>query len=341
MQGMGGNNFDPNQIFNWLSGGKDVIVRAQLADPMQQRIYDRMAQRMGNPPQITRQQYMENVQQRWSQRGLGGPGGAPGGAGPGGGGPNPDAWAEASFRRLDVNQDGLLNNDEMPEPLRSERDKWDTNKDGFIDLNEYKAYFQQRMADRGFDPSGGGGWGGDPGMMPQMTAPVEEEEKRPVVYRAGKLPKELPPWFEQRDTDKDGQIGLYEWRAAGGSVEDFQAMDRNKDGFLTVEEVLQFEKRNKDELAKAPQSGPGGGPAGFGGMPAGFGQGGFGGRPMGGFGGRGNGGANRWRGGFGGGQGGGRFGGGAPGGAGGGGRFGGGPPGGGGGRVAGWGGGQN
>jgi hypothetical protein len=63
-----------------------------------------------------------------------------------------------------------------------------------------------------------------------------------VVYRAGNLPLDkLPPWFAQLDTDRDGQIGLYEWRRAGKPLEDFRAMDRNNDGFLTVEEVLYYQ----------------------------------------------------------------------------------------------------
>jgi hypothetical protein len=67
-----------------------------------------------------------------------------------------------------------------------------------------------------------------------------EEEQKPVVYRAGHVPKELPPWFTQMDTDKDAQIGLYEWLAAGRPLEEFRRMDRNDDGFLTIEEVLKF-----------------------------------------------------------------------------------------------------
>jgi type II secretory pathway component GspD/PulD (secretin) len=54
--------------------------------------------------------------------------------------------AEALFRRLDQNGDGVLNNDEMPGALRAEREKWDTDHNGLIDLNEFKAYFQARMA---------------------------------------------------------------------------------------------------------------------------------------------------------------------------------------------------
>jgi hypothetical protein len=75
------------------------------------------------------------------------------------------------------------------------------------------------------------------------------EEARPVVYRAGKLPKEIPSWFQQFDTDRDGQIGLYEWRQAGQSLDDFRRMDRNDDGFLTIAEVLR---------SAAPQVGNGG-----------------------------------------------------------------------------------
>src|SRR5262249_54525953 len=156
-------------------------------------------------------------------RGAGGPPANPQ-AGPGnGGGAAPEnsaeGWADAVFRRLDQNGDGVLNNDEMPEALRAERDKWDTDHNGLIDLNEFKAYFkaraQQFQADRG--ALGGQAFPAEgmaipPNLIP--SAPIEEERK-PVVYRTGKLPKELPAWFSQLDTDHDGQIGLYEWRAAG------------------------------------------------------------------------------------------------------------------------------
>lgn len=55
-----------------------------------------------------------------------------------------EARAEAMFRRLDKNGDGRLSVEEMGEPLATERDKWDTNMDGYIDLKEFKAYFASR-----------------------------------------------------------------------------------------------------------------------------------------------------------------------------------------------------
>jgi RNA polymerase sigma factor (sigma-70 family) len=49
-----------------------------------------------------------------------------------------------TFCKLDMNCDGLLDKDEMPEALRAELANWDTNKDGVIDLEEYRAYVAAR-----------------------------------------------------------------------------------------------------------------------------------------------------------------------------------------------------
>jgi hypothetical protein len=56
------------------------------------------------------------------------------------------------------------------------------------------------------------------------------------------LPKEVPSWFEDRDTDRDGMIGLYEWRRAGLATKDFVAMDLNGDCYLTADEWILHEK---------------------------------------------------------------------------------------------------
>jgi Ca2+-binding EF-hand superfamily protein len=263
---------DPNAMFNRMSNGKDVVTRADV-NPMMQGMFDRMAERMGNTTgQITRDQFVAYMSQRMAERTQGGggfparggapaaPGSAPAGeAAPAqpnsqspanGGNPENDwsTWAERMFRRYDQNGDGYLNNDEMPEDLRAERDKWDTDHNGLIDLNEFKAYFQARMQQRMSEmQNGGGNWWANPGIQTILpAAPAEEEEKKPVVYKVGKLPKELPAWFQQLDTDKDAQIGLYEWKAAGRSIKEFQEIDRNQDGFLTVDEVLAYEAKKKN-----------------------------------------------------------------------------------------------
>jgi Ca2+-binding EF-hand superfamily protein len=273
-------------MFDRFSGGKDVIRRSELTDPRAQMMYDRLADRLKiSNGEITREQFVGAMR---DFRGRGGNGGGPngpapaGGSAPGaGGGSAPggngngadrsDEWAEAMFRRLDQNGDGFLNNDEMPEALRAEREKWDTDGNGLIDLTEFKAYFRARVQQFLIDRGGQGGWGGqgpggDPGQAPPPAAPPEPEVKRPVVHRAGSLPKELPDWFDKLDTDRDGQVGLYEWRAAGRPIAEFLKMDRNGDGFLTVDEVLFYQQQNGGAAAVAsagrPADGGNGGNAG-------------------------------------------------------------------------------
>jgi Ca2+-binding EF-hand superfamily protein len=230
---------------------------------------------------------------------------------------------EVIFRRYDKNGDGVLNYDEMPEALKAEKDKWDTNKDGLIDLKEFKEFakarfdlFRSELEAANAGAQNPGNTAGPAGSLPLVPIPVEEDTPKRTVYRAGNLPKELPPWFAQYDTDGDGQIGLYEWKKTGRPLSEFQQMDRNGDGFLTVEEVLSWQAiQNKGkggnggtQVAGGPspgtpgQRGPGGG---FNGPPGGA----FNGPPGGGNGG------NRWNGGPpGGGNGGNRWNGGPPGG---------------------------
>jgi Ca2+-binding EF-hand superfamily protein len=60
-----------------------------------------------------------------------------------------------------------------------------------------------------------------------------------VVNSGGSLPKGVPPWFKGLDKDGDGQLSLHEWRAGGKKIDQFREYDRNDDGFITPEEVLQ------------------------------------------------------------------------------------------------------
>lgn len=309
----GGRSRDPNDRFNEYTGGKEVWKRSEITDPYMLSRFDRTAGMLGiTNGEITRQQYVgmtEQFRSRFSgmtpPSGMPapGPGSSPSGpSAPGAapaasaGGNAMDGWIENMFKRYDKNSDGLLNSDEMPDSLKAERDKWDTNKDGFIDLNEFKAYFLARMsemrAERGSSGPGGfpgGGWGGGSQAPPAAPENIIEDEgsKRPTVYRVGKLPKELPAWFYEADTDGDGQIGLYEWKNKGWPIETFQQIDRNNDGFLTVDEVLRYV--GKTTVAAAGESpGGSGGNTAMGGPPGGFGGaaafGGGSGGPPGGFG---------------------------------------------------------
>src|SRR5262249_2444570 len=50
--------------------------------------------------------------------------------------------------------------------------------------------------------------------------------------------KNAPPWFQAYDTNGDGQISLSEWKDKKHSVEDFKKADLDRDGFITVEELI-------------------------------------------------------------------------------------------------------
>jgi Ca2+-binding EF-hand superfamily protein len=253
-------NQDPTERWNQMTGGKDVWVRTEITDQGQQFMFDMIARGANvTGGKITRQQFLdwsEQMRQRFQQGGgmrggAGGPGGPPqsGQGGQQAGAFNPDAMVEMMFRRYDKNGDGVLNYDEMPDALKAEKDKWDTNKDGLIDLKEFKEYMKGRIdqvradwaaANPGAAQSSGGAGGAMPSLPTAPDLPLDDEPKR-IVYRAGNLPKELPPWFAQLDTDHDGQIGLYEWKKSGRELSEFQKIDRNGDGFLTVEEVLRWQ----------------------------------------------------------------------------------------------------
>jgi Ca2+-binding EF-hand superfamily protein len=267
---MGG---DPMMFFNMLSKGSDTIVRDQL-DDRGKMMFDGMARRMNiTGGQITRQQYEQSVKDRAQGGGFGsGAPPAPGGAQTDtgrGGMPNTEAMADEWFDRHDRDRDGLLSNEEMSESLLAEKEKWDTNHDGFIDRTEFRAYFAARIQAMQQERAA---------LGPTSTSEEQDQGRAPAVaYRAGKLPKDIPPWFAQLDTDGDGQIGVYEWRKSGRPLSEFKKYDRNGDNFITVEEVMlvvNLEKLNNGGTAVASNSDRGGMPgfgAGQGGSGTGFG----------------------------------------------------------------------
>src|SRR5262249_48816913 len=137
---------------------------------------------------------------------------------------------------------------------------------------EYKAYFQDRWEHRKLDrgqtgtpspgseaPSPGPKQPVPPPSQPQALPPPmprgQVEIRKPLVYHADNLPRELPSWFAELDTNHDAQVGLYEWKVSGRSIEEFQRMDRNNDGFLTVEEVLAYQAKMAGRNPGSPGNG--------------------------------------------------------------------------------------
>ncbi|MGL6073936.1 MAG: hypothetical protein ACRC8S_07230 [Fimbriiglobus sp.] len=253
---------DPEMIWGFMGGtGKESINLNERPD-----IKSRM-ERSGDPipPDgiLTKAAFKESFAKKMAAGGgMGGgrgPGGGGFGGGPGGGGMSAES-IEGRFKDSDKNKDGFLTMDEASDSLKRSYTQSDKNGDGKISLDEYKLYISERF---------GGGMGGmSPGSAPQQvtfsqspppgfTPPpagadmsssrrdrqVEEDTTRVSVSRYGKIPKEVDSWFVECDDDKDGMVGLYEWRSHKKPTAEFLEHDLNADGYLTADEVLRHKRR--------------------------------------------------------------------------------------------------
>lgn len=174
-----------------------------------------------------------------------------------------DNDAAEFFRRSDRDQDGYLSPDEMSETLQAEKDKWDTNKDGQIDLSEYKeylkAFYEKRQQDRKErEQQAEKERSKDSGTLTPGTGedpPPVDLDKKIAVLRAGKLGDKMPSWFTQHDLDKDAQIPLYEWKESSGAISEFKEKDLNADGIITAEEAMRFEGLARGTASASSSSG--------------------------------------------------------------------------------------
>jgi Ca2+-binding EF-hand superfamily protein len=152
---------------------------------------------------------------------------------------------------MDANQNGYLEFEEMSENLQAEKDKWDVDKDGLIDMDEFREYIkawqEKRQAEReegGRSGNSDGGRNSDDrrGTLPPGGAgddhPPVDLDKKVAVLRAGKLGDKMPSWFTEHDSDKDAQVALWEWKEKNGELSEFRKWDLNGDGFITPDEVL-------------------------------------------------------------------------------------------------------
>src|ERR1043166_9330871 len=74
------------------------------------------------------------------------------------------------------------------------------------------------------------------GILFAMTTHSYGQMQPPMMKKKRGMP-ELPPWFKKMDIDKDGQVGLWEWRKAGKDLREFNKWDLDRDGFITPEEA--------------------------------------------------------------------------------------------------------
>jgi Ca2+-binding EF-hand superfamily protein len=154
------------------------------------------------------------------------------------------------FRGLDRDGDGLLNFDKVSETRKGKMDKGDVNGGSDLDPDEWDE--DLGPLSRAPPPN--------EARMPRPAArpPFNDSRRsRPKANRLSRYPKNLPAWFKDYDTDGDGQVGLYEWKAKGDNLEEFKKYDLNDDGFITIEELIrsgQFTTTNAPATANGLQA---------------------------------------------------------------------------------------
>ncbi len=226
--------FDPTRIFESMDRNRDgVVTRDELSSRRDLERFDEYIRRAGvTDGRLTGELFLKAFQQRMEERLSGRLGDRTRRA------PDP----EVLFRNYDRNNDGRLDADEVQRTprLRNEADHWDRNGDGSLSPEEFTAYMQAvgqpgQMVGQAFGSRDAVGQPGSAGSLPEgLAGEARPDEPRPQ-YRAGKLPPNLPEWFAQLDRDGDGQVGLYEW--TDRPMEEYLELDRNADGFITIEEA--------------------------------------------------------------------------------------------------------
>lgn len=65
----------------------------------------------------------------------------------------------------------------------------------------------------------------------------------PSKFKRPPMPSGMPSWFDEKDQDHDGMVGMYEWPA--DDLATFRKYDLNGDGYISIEEALRSMPRPK------------------------------------------------------------------------------------------------
>lgn len=198
------------ELFDKLDANQDGVVTSDEVPDDKQAIFERLL-RVGDAngdKKLSKEELVAGLKKAAPQAEAapGRPGGAPGGL--------PNVAPKEIFGRMDKDGNGKIEKDEIPERMKENLARVDTNSDGAIDLAEFEKVAQF---------FGGGG------RRPE-GAPAGAPEGRPNPGGPGPG----GPVLRALDADGDGEISASELADATKAL---ARLDKNGDGKLTRDEI--------------------------------------------------------------------------------------------------------
>lgn len=155
--------------------------------------------------------------------------------------PEDTRQAEELLRRYDRNRNNFIDASEISSRWQGNPMDFDQNRDNRLSVSELAV----RYARRRLDSENSGRREESRGRERSESEPdlaVEDRFDGRRSYRPlpPSLPDGLPGWFEDKDSDKDGQVRMSEFASEWTDelVEEFYGYDRNFDGVITANEAL-------------------------------------------------------------------------------------------------------
>ncbi len=156
-------------------------------------------------------------------------------------------FADSMFQRYDSNKSGVLEKDEWKN-FRTDPTPWDTNKDGKITRDELIKGMSTRFSGGRSQPMSTNSPSRNGSPTPNISngqAPASGSSgasPRSFRFKTAheRLPEGIPQWYRDGDRNKDGQIAMSEYAGQWDekTLAEYYVYDKNRDGTVTVEEVL-------------------------------------------------------------------------------------------------------
>ena len=109
---------------------------------------------------------------------------------------------------------------------------------------QMQCFFSRMREQRGGDSRGESRGGSREGSSRSRSSRQPQPQKPKPKPR---ITVDLPEQYASQDLDKDGQLGLYEWKLS--AIAQFRSLDANSDGFLTPRELLGIPTDNSTAAA--------------------------------------------------------------------------------------------